>query len=188
MHKNNCITKENVLNDYQANKESESRDDLSVGEDLETYIKRILSGDMTREMIPESGETKGNLLICLLDKKERWKLDRKDEEFLNSFWDDECKEVDIPLEEWNKSESNLKFSSSVSWRATYLIELSESEISLQESDKSPMVAFNFSFEDLPISNMEKHSSALTNTARSPQVSQYGRRLTKNLKVSFDTKI
>ena len=173
MHKNNCITKENVLNDYQANKESESRDDLSVGEDLETYIKRILSGDMTREMIPESGETKGNLLICLLDKKERWKLDRKDEEFLNSFWDDECK-VDIPLEEWNKSESNLKFSSSVSWRATYLIELSESEISLQESDKSP--------------NMEKHSSALTNTARSPQVSQYGRRLTKNLKVSFDTKI
>ena len=180
MHKNNCVTKENVLNDYQTNKEPDTREDLSVGEDLEKYIKRVVNREITREMIPEGGETKGNFLICLLDKKERWKLDRKDEEFLNSFWDDESDEADVPLEEWNKSKSNMKFSSSVSWRATYLIEISESEISPLESNRSPW--------SLEISNIEKHSSALINTPRSPQVSQYGRRLTKKLQVSFDTKI
>ena len=42
MHKNKCITKEKFLNDYQTNKESDMRKDLSVGEDLETYIKRGL--------------------------------------------------------------------------------------------------------------------------------------------------
>ena len=178
MHKNNCITKENFLNDYQSNKIVETRDDLSVGEDLETYIQRVVNGEITREMIPKHGELKGNFLICLLDKKERWKLDRKNEKFLISFWDNESGEADIPLEEWNKSKSNLKFSSSVSWRATYLIELSESEISLLESNRSRM----------EISNIERNSSALANSARSPQASQVGRRLTKPLKVSFDTKI
>ena len=169
---------ENFLNDYQSNKEVETRDDLSVGEDLETYIQRVVNGEITREMIPKHGELKGNFLICLLDKKERWKLDRKNEKFLISFWDNESGEADIPLEEWNKSKSNLKFSSSVSWRATYLIELSESEISLLESNRSRM----------EISNIERNSSALANSARSPQASQVGRRLTKPLKVSFDTKI
>ena len=167
MHKNNCITKENFVNDYQTNKELETREDLSVGEDLETLIKRIFNGEISREMIPERGELKGNFLICLLDKKDRLRLDSKDEEFLNTFWDDECEEVDIPLEEWNKSKSNLKFASSVSWRATYLIEISESEISLQESNRSPLKIFN----------LDEHSwPTLTKTTRSPQAWKYGRRI------------
>ena len=95
---------------------------------------------------------------------ERLRLDSKDEEYLTTYWDNECGEVDIPLEEWNKSKSDLNFASSVSWRATYVIEISESDINLQESRRSP----------LNISNIDKHSRTLTNSARSPQVSQYGK--------------
>lgn len=125
MHKNNVITKEDYMLCYQTNKDLETRDDLSVGEDLETLNKRILNREMTREMISERGELKGHFLICLLDGIERLRLDSKDEDYLTTYWDNECEEVDIPLEEWNKSKSNLKFPSSVSWRATYVIELSE---------------------------------------------------------------
>ena len=146
MHKNNVITKENYINDYQTKKDLETRDDLSVGEDLETFKKRILNGDMTRKVISERGELKGHFLICLLDGMERFRLDSKDEEYLTTYWDNECGEVDIPLEEWNKSKSTLKFASSVSWRATYVIKISESDINLQESRRSP----------LNISKIDKH--------------------------------
>ena len=106
-----------------------------------------------------------DFLICLLDEMERLRLDSKDEEYLTTYWDNECEEVDIPLEEWKKSKSNLKFASSVSWRATYVIEISESDINLQESSRSPM----------NISNIDRHpQTSLTNNARSLQVSQYGK--------------
>ena len=158
MHKNNVITKEDYINEYQTNKDLETRDDLSVGEDLETFKKRILNVEMTREMISERGELKGNFLICLLDGIDRLRLDSKDEEYLTTYWDNESEEVDIPLEEWNKSKSNLKFASSVSWRATYVIEISESDINLKESRRSP----------LNISNIDTHPRTMTNSARSPQ--------------------
>lgn len=120
---------------------------------------------MTREMISERGDLKGHFLICLLDEMERLRLDSKDEEYLTTYWDNECGEVDIPLEEWKKSGSNLKFASSVSWRATYVIEISESDINLQESSRSP----------LNISNFDRHPrTSWTNSDRSLQVSQYGK--------------
>ena len=122
MHKNNCITKENFLQDYQTSKELETRDDLSVGEDLETFIKRIKNGELNENTIPERGESKGTFLLCLMDSEARKKLDRKDDDFLATFWDNDCGEVDIPLDEWQNSKSNLKFTSSISWRVTYYID------------------------------------------------------------------
>ena len=109
-------------------------------------------------MISERGELKGHFLICLLDGIDILRLDSKDEEYLMTYWDNESEEVDIPLEEWNKSKSNLKFTSSVSWRATYVIEISESDINFKESRRSP----------LNISNIDTHPRIMTNSARSPQ--------------------
>ena len=71
MHKNNCITKENFLQDYQTSKELQTRDDLSIGEDLETFIKRIKNGDLNKKTVPERGESKGRFLLCLMDSEER---------------------------------------------------------------------------------------------------------------------
>ena len=57
------------------------RDDLSVGEDLETFIKRIKNGGITKETLPGGKEEKELHLLCLLDKEERRKLDTKDRKF-----------------------------------------------------------------------------------------------------------
>ena len=140
MHKNNCITKDQVLIDYQTNEELETRDDLSVGEDLETLKKRILNKEMTRELIPERGELKGHFLICLLDEIESLRLESQDKEYLTTYWDDERggPYIFFPLGEWNKSKSDLKFAKSVSWRATYVIDRSPLQIS--NTDKHPQIS------------------------------------------------
>ena len=44
MHKEKCITKEKFEEMYKTKTESETRMDLSVGEDLETFIERIKNG------------------------------------------------------------------------------------------------------------------------------------------------
>ena len=52
MSKHNCITKEKFDELYKTNEESEERTDLSVGEDLETFIGNIKTGKINRNTFP----------------------------------------------------------------------------------------------------------------------------------------
>ena len=125
MHKEVCITKEKFEEMYKTEEESETRMDLSVGEDLETLIERIKNGEINKDTIPEDGEEKYSFLLCLLDKEERKKLEQKDFDCMETFFWNKDGEADIPEAEWNASESNLKFSESFFSRATYFIDASK---------------------------------------------------------------
>ena len=107
---------------YKANEEIEEREDLSVGEDLETFIRKIKDGKMNKETIPVNGDRNYTFLTCLLDKVERKKLDQKDEAFLETFLWYGRGEVDVPEAEWKASESNLKFANNDCYRTTYVID------------------------------------------------------------------
>ena len=48
MVKMNCITKEKYEKMYKSNEESEESEDLSIGEDLETFIGKIKNGEVNR--------------------------------------------------------------------------------------------------------------------------------------------
>ena len=153
MTKENCITKEQfdieygITNDEEANiTATEERDDLSVGEDLETLIRRIKNREITKEKNPY-GDTKQSHLLCLLDKEKRRLLDRKDESFLNTFFARaKGHRADVDEEEWKKSEyKHLKFSRSVARRQTTFVE-AEDEFEDESSDAS----LPDSLEDLQI--------------------------------------
>ena len=105
---------------YKTEKENETRKDLSVGEDLETYIERIKHGQIKKDRIPEDGENKYSFLLCLLDKEERKKLEQKDEDFMRTFSLGEA--FDVPEAEWKASESNQKFSTAYCHRRTHFID------------------------------------------------------------------
>ena len=125
MSKDRCITKEKFEEMYQTKEESETRMDLSVGEDLETFIERIKNGEINKDTIPEHGDRKNSFLLCLLDKEERKKLEQKDEDFMETFNFNQMGEADVPEAEWNASESNLKFSESYCFRLTHFIDASK---------------------------------------------------------------
>ena len=110
---------------YKTKEESETRMDLSIGEDLETFIERIKNGEINKDTIPEDGERKDLFLLCLLDQEERKKLEQKDEDFMETFNGNWFGEADVPEAEWNASESNLKFSRSYCRRKTYFIDASK---------------------------------------------------------------
>ena len=125
MRKYNCITKERFDEMYKTKEESEERMDLSVGEDLETLIERIKNGEINKDTIPKNGERKETFLLCLLDEEERKKLERKDFDFMETFWGYWKGEVlvkDVPEAEWKASESNMKFAKSYCGRNTYFID------------------------------------------------------------------
>ena len=73
MNKNNCITKEKHDEMYKTNEETEERMDLSIGEDLETFIGRIKNGKINKDTIPNDVEDRKTFLLCLLDKEEKKK-------------------------------------------------------------------------------------------------------------------
>jgi len=123
MFKHHCITKEKVEEMYQTKEKNETRMDLSVGEDLESFIARIKNREINKYTIPEDGEDKESFLLCLLDEEERKKLDQKDFDFIETFsWSGRA---DVTEAEWNTSESNLKFSESGCSRNTYYIDASK---------------------------------------------------------------
>ena len=123
MHKEKCITKEKFEEMYKTKEENETRKNLSVGEDLETFIEKIKNGEINRDTIPERGGRKFSSLLCLLDKEERKKLEQKDEDFMETFH--LVKEADVPEAEWNASESNLKFSYSFCSCKTHFVDASK---------------------------------------------------------------
>ena len=126
MGKERCITKEKFEELYKTKEESETRMDLSVGEDLETFVERIKNGEINKYTIPEDGDYKKSFSICLLDKKDRKRLEQKDVDFIETF--DWGRGADgqhwggVTEAEWNASESNLKFSFSFCDRKTHFID------------------------------------------------------------------
>ena len=122
MNKSYCITMEKYDKMYKTNEESDKRKDLSVGEDLETFIGRIKNGEINKETIPKFGEWEKMFLLCLLDKEERKKLEQKDDDFMKTFFFGDVGKADVPEAEWKASESNMKFAQSWCFRRTYLID------------------------------------------------------------------
>ena len=137
MYKAKCITKEKFEEMYKTAEENETRMDLSVGEDLETFIERNKNGEINKDTIPEdfrddSIDFKRSFLLCLLDNEERKKLEQKNEDFMETFdlygyirLDGNIRlrrEADVPEAEWNASESNLKFSKSLCSRETHFVD------------------------------------------------------------------
>ena len=121
MRKLNCITKERYEKMYKTNEKTEERMDLSVGEDLETFIEKIKNGEVSKSTIPDEGDYEGTFLLNLLDKEERKKLEHKDGAFMKLFDFHKIGEVDVPEAEWKSSESNSKFARSYCSRRTYFI-------------------------------------------------------------------
>ena len=137
MHKEECISKEKFEEMYKTAEENETRMDLSVGEDLETFIERIKNGEINKDTIPEdfrddSIDFKRSFSLCLLDNEERKKLAQKNEDFMETFdlygyirLDGNIRlrrEADVPEAEWNASKSNLKFSKSLCSRETHFVD------------------------------------------------------------------
>ena len=128
MTKENCITKEQfdieygITNYGEANTtDKEERVDLSLGEDLETLIRRIKNREITIEKNPYGQKTIQTHLLCLLDKEKRRIFDKKDENFLKTFLD--MGMADVDEEEWKKSEyKHMKFSRSLARRQTVFVE------------------------------------------------------------------
>ena len=131
MYKQHCVTKEKYEVMYKTNEESDKRMDLSVGEDLESFIERIKTGKINEDIISQKVDRSRTFLLCLLDEEKRKKLGQKDEEFMKTFQYHQFYEpkdklivgpVDVPEAEWKASESNLKFAKSICFRETYFID------------------------------------------------------------------
>ena len=119
MAKYRCITKEKYEEAYKINEDIEERGDLSLGDDLETFVTNIKHGRLAKAC---SFEDNKKFLIRLLNGNERRRLDQKDKKFVETF---EYNDADVPKAEWEASESNLKFSISRCFRITHFIEWSE---------------------------------------------------------------
>ena len=134
MTKEKCITREKYGEMYQTDEESDTRMDLSVGEDLETFIEKIKNGKMNKDTIPKHylGDYRKTFLLCLLDEEESKKLEQKDETFMKIFSEHNFgREADVPETEWKASDSNMKFAKSSCSRKTYFI-----DASIKSSDSS----------------------------------------------------
>ena len=119
MSKVNCVTKERFENYHNKTNLPES-EDFTVGDDLETFIRRIKKGKITQQSIPDRGEEKVSHLFRLLDKEERRKLDMKDQDFLHTFRD--RNDADVPEGHWKNTDyKHLKFSYSWAYRRTTFV-------------------------------------------------------------------
>ena len=108
---------------YKTNEEGEDREDLSVGEDLETFINDIKNGTIPKLSIWNHRLQNRKFLLCLLDREERKKLDQKDEVYTKTFRLHVIGVTDVPEAEWKESDSNLKFSLSYTGRETFMVDL-----------------------------------------------------------------
>ena len=83
MMKEQCITKEKHDEMYKTNEESNERKDLSVEEDLESFIERIKTGKINykethyKGTILEKIDEAETFSLCLLDKEKRKNLNKK---------------------------------------------------------------------------------------------------------------
>ena len=120
MDKERCITKEKLEEMYKTKEDFETRKDLSVGEDLETFVSQIKNGEVDESTFSKENDWVRTFMLCLLDKEERRKLERRDLDFMQTFTFGMA--ADVPEEEWKASESNLKFSEWLINRKTYFFD------------------------------------------------------------------
>ena len=140
MIRHNCITKEKydllhgVPSDKDGLKEQEIKKRFrsdTVGDDLERFIEKIKNEQLTRATITDYGEeSEMVLLLCLMNKEERRKMETNDKNYMKTFWAS-C--IFHGIEKWPyenladvpKYEKTvykyLKYSKSVASRKTYII-------------------------------------------------------------------
>ena len=122
MHKEKCITLEKYEEAYKTNLDTEKREDLSINEDLETFLEKLETNKLNTKTIAHSGDYNTTFLLCLLNTEEQRKLDRKDDTFLNTFYLNDKGKADVPEEEWEASKSKRKYAQSICWRTTFFLE------------------------------------------------------------------
>ena len=128
MWRESVITKEEFDIEYGIKKDEEiemlDREDISVGEDLETFIRRIKNCQVNEKTIPDNGDRNGVRLLCLLDFEERRKLESNVPDFIRSFeWGDISGIADDPdVETENK---DMKYAMSQAWRRTFIIDAND---------------------------------------------------------------
>ena len=101
MDKKRCITKEKLEEMYKTNEDFETRKDLSLGEDLETFVSQIKHGEVDKSNFFKENNWIETFMLCLLDKEERQKLERRDSDFMKTFTFG--MKADVPEEEWKAS-------------------------------------------------------------------------------------
>ena len=114
-HKKWCITSEDFEIFYKVDEDVDRRDDVSIGEDLESLLERIKSGEFCNSLVPVNDEYKESFNIQLLTPEEMVKLEQKDKTFMETF---ACNNPDVPKEKMDESDSKKKFSYSSCWRKT----------------------------------------------------------------------
>ena len=119
--KSHCITKEQFETDYKINVDTDQREDLSIGEDLESLIGRIKSGQICKNANLDSSldEYKESFNLCLLTPDENAKL-KTDKMYINTYSQDD---PDIPEAIMNMCDSKKKFSKTYCWRKTYFLRI-----------------------------------------------------------------
>ena len=118
--KQRCITKEDFEVFYKVDEDVDRRDDVSIGEDLESLLERIKSGKICNGLVPVNDEMKESFNIQLLTPEEMVKLQQKDETFLKTF---ASNDPDVPKKKMDESDSKKKFSYSSCWRKTCFMRL-----------------------------------------------------------------
>lgn len=81
----NVITKEEYELMYETDKKSDEREDLSVGEGLETFVEKIKNGRVNENTIPIDGALSRTFLLSLLSEEESNKLEQLDPGFMRTF-------------------------------------------------------------------------------------------------------
>ena len=139
MWRESCITKEAFDIEYGIKEgekiEVEDREDISVGEDLETFIKRIKNGQVNEITVPNDGESNEIRLLCLLDAEKRKKLEKNDKDYIRTFESGiaEDAETEYP---------DLKFAMSQAWRRTFIIDARESDLNDEDQDEDQAQELN----------------------------------------------
>lgn len=95
--KQRCITKEDFEVFYKVDEDDDRRDDLSIGEDLESLLERIKSGEFCNSLVPVNDEYKESFNIQLLTSEEMVKLKQKDKTFMETF---ASNDPDVTKEKW----------------------------------------------------------------------------------------
>ena len=125
MWRETVITKEEFDIEYGIKDDEEiemlDREDISVGEDLETFIRRIKNCQVNETTVPDNGDRNGVRLLCLLDVEERRKLEAEDPDYIRTFESGDISGIaDDPDTETEYKD--LKFAMSQAWRRTFIID------------------------------------------------------------------
>ena len=109
--KQNCVTREVYERQHRAG------EFVSLGDDLEAYVERILNGAIYKETQAKC-ESKTPYLFKLLKPSDERRPEKNDPEYIATFRDIY---PDVPVEMMQESKSKIKFSRSECKRDTLFI-------------------------------------------------------------------